>query len=333
VPAELGRPTEMPDRRPGKDPVALALIELMTDWNGGSRHGIVINLSRLIAARSDESERATANKLYRGLEGQPSWELVTQVVKHCAPDEAPAHWQEGVLQELASLWYRSRGTEPAGYIGSITDGNGRTVRQPLTSVQQTRDLATRAALLESQLQQARAKQAELLEDVTGMRSNATYFDEMAHQLHAQLNLMRTDTEELRSFARDQIQPLREQVNFLNNRVQQLQVDVGHAERRAVELTVENGQLQDQRRRAERELDTARADGVRLSIELHGAQSELEGASREVRQLRERLEQLEQQSDGAPPYRMRNTYNATEIDQTWRFLDADDVPPPVIGGEP
>jgi len=319
--------------RRGKDAVARALIELMTAWNGGSRHGTVTNLSRLMASQSAESEKVIANKLYRGLEGQPNWELVTQVVKYCMPDDATPGWQAATLHRLADLWYAQRGTAPPGYIGRIVGPDGQVVRTPLTSAHEVRDLATRAALLESQLHQARAKQVNLLDDLASMQSSATYFDDVAHQLHAQLNLMRTDTEELRSFTREQIHPMREQVNFLNNRVQQLQVDVQQAERRAAELTVENGELHDQRRRAQQELEDLRADRMRLSTALRGAQAELLGASREVQQLRDRLEQLERLSEIASGYRSRNTYNITEADQTWRYDDPDDLAPPVIGGPP
>ena len=312
-----------------KDGVARALLELMTTWNNGQQHGSRSALAKAIAQKKGQSVDSIRTKIYRELENRPGWETVRLVVEHCAPPNGPGRWAEDQLGRLATIWYEARGAVPRGYIGSVIDARGETVRPAILEVVQASDVHTRAAVLEAKLTQAHSNEKALLAEVETLRKNASYFDDVAQQLHNQVKLMRTDTEELRHFAAEQLQPLHEQVEVLQSRVQNLQQDVMHAEGRAHDLEVENDRLHARRRQAEQELDAARADATRVDAELRAARTELNDATREIKQLRERLDQVEQLS-GGQIYRPRRPYDLLEEEPTWGLSgDTDGLPPPVI----
>jgi predicted nucleic acid-binding Zn-ribbon protein len=310
------------------DAVARELKAVMTAWNGGVEHGRVSRLSQRIAVSTGEEEQAVARRIYRGVEGQPSWELVVLIVRHCAREDAGPRWLELTLERLAGIWYACRGAAPPGYIGHITGPDGHTVRPPITSLNEAADLPTKAAVLEQDLRTALVKQESLVDELTRVRNSATYFDDVAQQIHGMLNVMRTDTEELRSVTRQQIRPLREQVEFLNNRVHVLQQDVQQAEQRAAQLNVENGRLEDARRRTQNELEVARADHSRLSTALDEARRELGAATRELDDVRRDLERVTEASNASAPPAAHRWFESAE---TWRDPLAADAAPPVIDG--
>src|SRR5262249_3589709 len=116
------------------------------------------------------------------------------------------------------------------------------------------DPRTRTAALEAEVAHSRARENSLLDQLATWRTTSTYIDEFTEHVRAQVNLMRTDTEEFRAFTREQLNPLRDQVIFLNARVEILQTELSQAEVTIVEIRAERDRHHDGRVHAERERD-------------------------------------------------------------------------------
>jgi len=267
------------------DPVARVLRDLLGDWHGG-RHGSIVAFERALADRKDKPLNPIKNRINRELVGRPTWELVSWVVDICCTAATDKDtWRNEQLGSIAALWYKARGTAPEGYLGDIVV-DGRVARPAVTDWREAADARTRTAALEAELENSRTRESSLLEQLDAMRSTTTYIDEFAQHVRAQVNLMRTDTEEFRAFTRRQLHPLWDQVTFLNARVESLQTQLGQAEITIIQIRAERDGHYDGRVNAERERDQARAEAVQLSAKLDATQTRLAEANRRLQQLGE-----------------------------------------------
>lgn len=268
--------------------VADGLRELIENWHGRK----YASLATLAAKIEEDTGKDVRNRLYRELQGRPTWECVEWIVEYCSPADAPPDWRQRQLEDLAGRWSVEHAKMPPGYVGRVVHG-GEELRSAVSSSVEADDLLTQVTLLKREREAAESAVARQENQVAQLR------DEVAS--------LRTEADRINQESILQLRRFSDNADTLLEQLRLVQGQLDESVQASAQLLEENRRYQEQHEAMRRERDEARDLASRRYQELEQLRDSAEAARRRLHQTIDDLEgrvaglrrELDQARDGLP----------------------------------